>query len=112
MNQTPAPGNENWNITEVRHIEAQAKGSFFSAGAKRFFRSRILPTVYQGPGGMFFLTSEQFDDNSPRLYTVRQYFLEWERREVKTVGDFNTMTKAQAIREAKRLAASAPVVVG
>jgi hypothetical protein len=34
----------------------------------RFFRSRVLQGTI---GGHFFVTSEQFDANSPRLYTVR-----------------------------------------
>jgi len=51
------------------------KGSFyFSAGAMRFFRSRLESDARQGRDGRFyFVTSEQFDDNSPRLYSVRAF---------------------------------------
>lgn len=41
---------------------------FFSEGALRFFRSRVHDEVY---GAGFFVTSEQFDDEAPRYYTVR-----------------------------------------
>ena len=56
----------------IEEIEAanEAHGHhFFESATKRFFRSRIGQTVY---GGRFFVTSEQFDARSPRLYTVRR----------------------------------------
>lgn len=41
---------------------------FFDRDTMRFFRSRVAPGVTHG---RVFITSEQFDYSSPRLYTVR-----------------------------------------
>lgn len=86
-------------------IRSQAKGHFFSSDANRFFRSRYGETVYQGPGGVYFITSEQFvgstDDAAPRRYTVRQFIPE--TGSVTTAGEFNQLSRSQAVRLAKQL---------
>jgi hypothetical protein len=63
-------------ISEIRQANAAAGFRFFSTGAMKFFRSRVDGQVYEGPGGNFFVTSEQLefhDYSAPRLYTVHQY---------------------------------------
>lgn len=90
------------NYNSVADIERQHRGYWFSLGAKRFFRSRIGQTVYQGPGGIYFVSSEQFDASSPRRYTTRRYVPETD--EIETIGEFNELTRSQAIALAKRKA--------
>ncbi len=53
------------------HDIKQAVPNFFARDTMRFFRSKIESGPLIGPGGIYFLTSEQFDDEFPRLYTVR-----------------------------------------
>ncbi len=55
-------------ITAIKRANRARGHHFFDAGTMRFFRSRIGRTVY---GGRYFVTSEQFDARSPRLYTIR-----------------------------------------
>ena len=70
---------------------------FFTKGAMEFFRSKIETGII---GGVYFVTSEQFDDETPRLYTVRKA----ERQEngrlsIETVGEFQahaTLAEAKA----------------
>ena len=56
-------------IGQIKQANEAIGHHWFEPGAMRFFRSRIGQTVY---GGRFFVTSEQFDYRSPRLYTVRR----------------------------------------
>ena len=86
----------------VEDIKRYHRGHWFSSGAMRFFRSRVGENVYQGPGGIFFVSSEQFDDSTPRRYTVRRY--DPTADNIGTIGEFNKLSRASAIREAKRLA--------
>lgn len=44
-------------------------GHFFDPEAMQFFRSRIESELV---AGHFFITSEQYGDDSPRLYTIRK----------------------------------------
>ena len=87
-------------------IERVHRGHWFSANTKRFFHSRIGSTVYQGLGGVYFVSSEQFSDfqgyTAPRRYTVRRY--DSDRDSIETVGEFNTLTRSTAHRLAKRYA--------
>ncbi len=65
----------------------------------RFFKSRILPTVY---GGRYFVTSEQFNSDTPRRYTVRRVE---DNGAINTVGEFQAFPSSRAARaECRRLA--------
>jgi len=96
-------------IDDIRRANAHAGKFFFSPGALRFFASRIGRTVYEGSGGVYFLTSEQFIASSgwrdARRYTVRQFHPA--TGDVDTTGQFNVHTQAQAARLARQLAAKA-----
>ena len=84
----------------VGEIEAHHRATgkhFFDAAAKRFFNSRIGQAVY---GGRYFITSERFDHNSPRLYTIRECV----NGSIETVGEFQAYeSSAQARAAIKRL---------
>lgn len=85
-------------IQSIRSTNAAAGGHWFSPGARRFFRSWIGQRVHEGPGGVFFVSSEQFDARSPRLYTVRQAVDNGKR--IKTVGGFQAYASRSAAHNA------------
>ncbi len=62
-----------WSIDAIRTANRMSGGHFFDADTLRFFSSRILPTVHQGRYGVYFVTSERFDEDTPRRYTVRRF---------------------------------------
>jgi hypothetical protein len=66
---------------------------FFSRDAMRFFRSRIAPGVVHG---RVFITSEQFDYASPRLYTVRAMRDDGSTVELSEFQQFDTLRQARA----------------
>ncbi len=85
--------------TSIREIEAANTAAgyhFFEPATLRFFRSKVYPEVY-GQRGTYFVTSEQFDARSPRLYTIRT--IDWECR-ISTVGEFQQYPTLRAARKA------------
>ena len=86
-------------IDYIKAKAEQAGNHFFDKGTMRFFNSHILPTVYKHDGKYRFITSEQFDDNAPRLYTIR----EWDPSVefcIDTVGEFQQYaTRREAIAD-------------
>lgn len=90
-----------WTINDIK-TACRVRGShWFDPGTMRFFKGRVLDTVYQGPNGIFFVSSEQYDTQQ-RRYTVRQFHPE--TADITTVGDFNVLTKHMAIKTAKAAA--------
>ena len=98
-----------FDIDDIKRIHRhKMDGHFFDRDTMRFFDSRILETVYQGPGGVYFLTSERFHGSTttgPRLYTVRKF--NPETGDIGTYGGYNQMTKYAATAAAKNAAATA-----
>jgi len=93
-----------WTIDAIKEANHMAGQFWFSPDTLRFFRSRIGSTVYEGPGGVYFVSSEQFGFNGtqPRRYTVRQFFPADAR--IGTVGPFNELSRAVANTRAAKLA--------
>jgi hypothetical protein len=60
-------------ITEIKRMNRAAGGHFFDPATMRGFGSRVLPHTWTGTTRTFFITSEQQDDEHPRLYTVRVF---------------------------------------
>lgn len=59
-------------IDDVRAANKNAGFHFFDPSSMRFFMSRVSKRVHPLPdGSVLFVTSEQFDYESARLYTVR-----------------------------------------
>lgn len=78
-------------VYDIELKNRQSGRFFFSKDTKRFFKSRIGNEVY---GGCYFITSEKFNDDSPRLYTIRKASPDGD---VSTVGKFQAFkTSAQA----------------
>ena len=84
------------SIREIERANQDRGHHFFEPTAKRFFRSRVGKTVY---GGRYFVTSEQFDYSSPRLYTVR---MANDDGSIETIGDFQAFRTASQARAAIR----------
>lgn len=57
-----------FTIAMMRRANKSAGFYFFERDTMRFFRSRVAPGTHHG---RVFITSEQFDYQSPRKYTVR-----------------------------------------
>lgn len=86
--------------SELKHHATKVcKSHYFERGAMQFFRSR-LESVHPGKGATYFVTSEQFDDQSPRKCSVRKL----KNCKIDTVGEFNVMSCADAKAKAKALA--------
>ena len=93
------------SIAELKEANRAAGGHFFDRDSMRFFNSRILPCIYTGPGGVYFVTSEQHDHES-RTFTVRTFSPK--TADVNTFGEFNEMSRGEAL-SAARAAAAVPV---
>ena len=61
------------DIYTVKLINRQSGHFFFSPDTMQFFRSRASTEAIHdtATGNYYFVTSEQFDYHSPRLYTAR-----------------------------------------
>ena len=98
------------DIYDIELANRQVGHHFFDVGTKRFFRSRIGRNVYEGSGGVYFVTSEQFEGSNgsraPRRYTVRRF--DPATAHIDTVGEFNVLSAAQAQRMAAKLATGEP----
>lgn len=92
------------SIEDVIRANQAAGQHFFDPATLRFFRSRCGRELY---GGLYFVTSEQFDAHAPRLYTVRKARADGR---IETVGEFQqyrsgAAARMAALRLAKELAA-------
>lgn len=76
-------------ISEVRTANQALGRYFFSKQTMRFFNSKVYPRIIKG---CMFVTSEQFDEKSERLFTVRV---------VSEEGEVNTLSKFQQFRSKK-----------
>lgn len=93
-----------WYIEDIETANRAAGKHFFDEDSKRFFRSCILEETYQGPGGVYFVTSEQFRPSTgkaaARRYTVRRFHPEDAR--VSSVPAFQAFQSAYAAKQAAR----------
>jgi hypothetical protein len=86
-------------IDDVKRANRRAGGHWFSPDTLRFFRGRVGRTLY---GGRFFVSSEQFDHDSPRLYTVRE--VRDGGKDIATVGEFQAYrTNGDAVKRIREL---------
>ena len=70
-------------MADVKRNNKTSEQCWFSPEAMRFFGSKIE----SGPlKQKYFVTSEQFEDDSPRLFTIRVY--DPKTHQIDTVGDF------------------------
>lgn len=103
---TTYPDNPHWDSVELveaygpyHSIESMKKDNdakgfhFFAKDTMRFFRSRVAPGVVHG---RVFITSEQFDYQSPRLYTVRALKNDGSTADLSGFQRFDTLRQARA----------------
>jgi len=82
------------DIDEIKSAARVLHSHWFDKDTMKFFKSRVGNTVYKG---VYFISSEQFDYNSPRLYSIRKVVCENNRFDIQTIGDFqgyNTFSEA------------------
>jgi hypothetical protein len=87
------------NVTEIKRANRENGFHFFAPDTLRYFHSRTAPGVY---GGRLFVTSEQFDDDTPRAYTVRYAHDDGSIDDASPFQQFDTLDQAR--RHAKALA--------
>ena len=83
-----------YTVKQVEQLHTQTGRHFFDPSIRRFFNSRVGSRVYRG---QYFITSERFDKDHPRLYTIRRAH---EDGRISTVGEFQAYTSARAARRA------------
>jgi hypothetical protein len=84
-------------INDIREAMFAAGHSYWTQANMRSFNSRIESPVYNGPGGIFYVTSE--GDSEHRYINIRKF--DPLTNEIETVGEFNAQ---QNIAKAKLLA--------
>ena len=74
---------------------------FFAPDATRFFRSKFATVLHgKSPANWnIFITSEQFDSRSPRLYTVRQMLMDGSTQHLSAFQQFSTLKQARKFAE-------------
>ena len=87
---------EYYGLENLRNAHS---GHWFSPGAMRFFNSRLGSEVYPVPSGWIFVSSERFDQNCDRMYTIRKMD---QFGDVDTVGEFQAFSSSAAARRAMR----------
>lgn len=90
-----------WTVNSITEANRKAGYHWFDPDTMRCFGTRVLSEVYQGPGGVFFVTSDKQFDGS-RGYTVRRF--DPEGANIKTHGQLCGYTKAGATAAAKEAA--------
>lgn len=88
-----------FTLATIKAANKAVGNYFFDKGAKRFFNSQYLPTVYQGIGGVYFVTAERMDERFEYKYSVRRF--DAATGHVDTAGEFNKMSKEAARDKAK-----------
>lgn len=87
-----------WDISDIERANYNAGFHWFDASTTRFFRSRVLKTVYQGKGGVFFVSSEK-GPHGERRFTIRKF--NPMTADISTFGPFNELSRDRAQRLAK-----------
>lgn len=102
-----------YDIDDIKMLNKSAGLHFFDPETMRFFDSRTGRTVYQGPGGVYFITSERFHGSNgysePRRYTVREFDPKTGKVETYSKNPFNKMTRYEATGYAQNLADDPPL---
>ncbi|MCX6821614.1 MAG: hypothetical protein NTW30_02425 [Candidatus Aenigmarchaeota archaeon] len=71
------------NMEDVKRINEEKGQYYFTESTMRFFNSKVESELIEDK---YFITSEQFDEKAPRLFTVREFNKEsgW----IRTIGKF------------------------
>lgn len=86
------------SIYEIKRKNEEIGHFWFHPDTMRFFSSRVSSRLY---GGCYFISSERFDENSPRLYTIHKAL---PTGEIGTIGEFQMYkSRNEAIRAISKL---------
>lgn len=96
-------------INEIINQNKRAGMSFFDGSQLRAWHSRISSVVHEGPGGIFFVTSELAYDGSCRRWSVRQFIPETDK--IKTAAWSRYRNNSEAQRFASKFAKGYPEVL-
>lgn len=93
-----------FSIEQIKKYNTSKGFYFFQPETMRFFRSRVGVCTYPAAdgSGTYFVTSEQFDSHSPRLYTVRKIV---EDGSIDQVGEFQQHRHLSTAKAAAKKAA-------
>ena len=83
----------------MNDLERAHRGHWFSPGAMRFFKSRLGSEVLPVPDGWLFTSSERFDQNCDRMYTIRKMD---QYGDIDDVGGFQAFSSSAAARRVMR----------
>ena len=100
----PANGTVFTSIEQIKQASHNIGSHYFDRSTMRFFNSRVLPQVFHGSGGIYFVTSEK-GPNEIRAFTIRKF--KPEDADITTFGPFNELSRERALRIA-RIAAEYP----
>lgn len=90
-------------LSRIKEANKEKGYHWFSRATMRFFRSRVYGETFDTPTGALFVSSEQYDDESPRLFTIRRFTVA--TGVIGMVGEFQEFdTKASAFAAANRRA--------
>jgi hypothetical protein len=95
---------QRWTVNAIQEA-MRARGShWWDPDTMRMFGTKALPTVYQGPGGVFFVTHDnQYRRELPKRYTVRKF--NPDTCDIDTHGELCEYKTAEAAKRAARKAA-------
>ena len=89
-------------LIDIREVVRAHPGHWFDVDTMKFFSSRVAQTATVKDGKAYFVSSEQNERRSPRLYSVR--VCDMVTGEIDTVGKFQQYrTSQQAIAAIKTL---------
>lgn len=91
-----------WTVNRIKQAAMMRGSHWFSPDTMRFFGTRVLNEVYEGPGGIYFVTSEQ-PPHGRRACTVRKF--RPDNADISTVGSVAELSPRAAKAEARRMAA-------
>lgn len=84
-----------WTVPQLKQFAKEKESHFFDRATMRFFHSRVSPLILHMSLGIVFITSEQFDTDSPRRYTIRLM------ENSGNVGDIGEFQQYDSYRDAK-----------
>lgn len=84
---------QTYTINQIKQANREAGYRWFDPDQMRFFGTQVLPRVYQGPGGVYFITLDK-DYSGKKLNSLRRF--DPETGSVNTVGDAASMSLAEA----------------
>jgi hypothetical protein len=86
-----------WTLAAIKAENKRAGRFFFEKATMRFFKSRVLSGIYQGPGGVFFVTAET-GPSGKTAFTVREFKPEngaiWTRDPFNEMDEYDAKTAA------------------